>query len=238
MTKAGDCREWSTRGLSAAGALGFLVALVVTALVVTENSMLLAVDDWTNSTVNDWARGAVWPVEVASWIGVAAGVKMSVLFSVVAVVGFALARSHRWAILVAGAGIAGVTIVEVFKVSISRARPPGAELYVSDLDKSFPSGHTAAGIYLYVCLAVILILLATYHDWPVLRGIAVVLFAYGILIGISRIVLGVHWLSDVIAGWLIGTATLLVALALTHPECQLRASARASTDPDPSEALE
>ena len=236
MSNADDCRKWSTHWLSVAGILTFLIALVVTALVVTENSMLLTVDEWTNSTTNDWARNAEWPVDIASWIGVAAGVKMSVLYSVIAVIGFALARRYRWAILVAGAGLTGVTIVELLKISISRPRPPGAELYVSDLDKSFPSGHTTAGIYLYVCLAVILILVAKYHSWPVLRGIGVVLFAYGILIGVSRIVLGVHWLSDVVAGWLVGTATLLIALALTHPECEL--PGRATADLDDSEVLE
>ena len=230
MPKVDDSHGWSTRWLSVAGILSFLALLVVTALVVTDNSMVLDADEWTNSTVNDWARSAGWPVEVSAWIGTAAGVKLSVLYSVIAVVGFALARRNRWAVLVAGAGIAGVTIVEVFKISISRARPPGADLYASDLDKSFPSGHTAAGIYLYVCLAVLLILLANYHNWPLLRGIGIALFGFGILIGVSRIVLGVHWLSDVLGGWLIGTATLLVALALTHPECQIPDRAKPELD--------
>lgn len=236
MPTANDCREWSTRWLSAIGILSFLIALVVTALVVTKNSTLVAVDEWVNSAVNDWAQGAGWPVTLASWIGVAVGPVLSVVYGVIAFIGFALAARKRWAILVAVSGIVGVTIVEVFKVSISRARPPGAEQYASDLDKSFPSGHTAAGIYLYVCLAIILILLANYRNWPAGRELGIALFAFAILIGVSRIVLGVHWLSDVVAGWLFGTATLLVALALTHPECQV--PDRSTTKLDQSKALE
>lgn len=236
MTNADDCRQWSTRWLSVAGVLSFLAALVVTVLVVTENFMLLAVDEWTNSTVNAWARGAEWPAEIAAWIGSATGPKTSVVYTVVIVAALALARKYRWAVLVAGAGMAGVAIAEAFKIMISRTRPPGAELYVSDLDKSFPSGHATAGIYLYVCIAVILILLARAHNWPLLQGIGVALFGFGVLIGVSRIVLGVHWLSDVVAGWLFGSATLLIALSLTHPECQ--GSDQSTTEPDQSELLE
>jgi len=236
MTNANDCRQWSTRWLSVAGVLSFLVALVAMVLVVTENFMLEAVDEWTNSTVNVWARGSGWPVDIADWIGSATGPKTSVIYSVVIVAALALARKYRWAVLVAAAGIAGVAIAEAFKIIISRTRPPGAELYVSDLDKSFPSGHATAGIYLYVCIAVILILLARAHNWPLLQGIGIVLFGFGILIGVSRIVLGVHWLSDVIAGWLLGSATLLIALALTHPECQ--GSDKSTTESDQPELVE
>lgn len=236
MTDAHVCQEWSTRWLSTIGILSFLAALVVTVLVVAENSMLLAVDEWTNSTVNDWARGLGWPVQIADWIGMATSPVPSVLYGMIAIVGFALARRRRWAILVAGAGIAGVTISEAFKLMVDRPRPPGAAPYVAYLDKSFPSGHTAAGIYLYVCLAVILILLAKSQDRSLLHAVGIVLFSFGILIGVSRLVLGVHLLSDVVAGWLFGSATLLVALALTHPECQV--SVRSTTELDQPAAHE
>jgi membrane-associated phospholipid phosphatase len=236
MPNAEICDKWPTRWLSAAGILSLLVALVVTALVVAENSTLLAVDEWVNSTVNDWARGAGWPVEIASWIGIATGPVFSVIYSAVAVVVLVLAGRRRWAILVAAAGIAGVTIAESLKVVIARPRPPGAELYAHDLDKSFPSGHATAGIYLYVCLAIILILLAKSQDRSLLRGVGIALFVFGILIGVSRIALGVHWLSDVVAGWLFGTATLLIALALIHPECDV--PDRSTIDHTKSEANE
>lgn len=236
MTSVNDHHKWSTRGLSTMGILSFVVALVVTTFVVTQNSTLLAIDEWTNSSVNDWARGAGWPVEIASWIGIATGPVFSVAYSLVVVVGFALAGRRRWAILIATAGIAGVTVAESLKLVIARPRPPGAELYAHDLDKSFPSGHATAGIYLYVCLAVILILLAKSQDRSLLHGVGIALFVFGILIGVSRIVLGVHWLSDVVAGWLLGSATLLLALALIHPECE--GPNRSTTDHTISEVVE
>lgn len=236
MTGTDDGRKWSTRRLSLAGIVGVLLALTVTALVVSDNAILLTVDQWTNSSTDQWARGAGWPVEIARWIGLATGPMLSVVYTLVAVVGFALARKNRWAVLLAGAGLAGVTIAELFKITISRTRPPGASLYVSDLDKSFPSGHATAGIYLYVCLAIVVIILARSHDRPRLQRLGFVLFGFGILIGISRIILGVHWLSDVVAGWMFGAATLLIALALTHPEYE--DSPGPSTDPDRSQMLE
>ena len=94
------------------------------------------------------------------------------------------------------------------KALIGRQRPPGAERYEPDLDKSFPSGHAMEGIYLYVATGMVLIHLGT------TRGTAVVLLGrtlvvMGPFIGVSRLILGVHWPSDILAGWAFGSVVLL-----------------------------
>jgi undecaprenyl-diphosphatase len=77
---------------------------------------------------------------------------------------------------------------------------------------SFPSGH-ATGIAVLVTVALVLAwpLLAPHaRRWWLATGIALV-----VLVGLTRMWLGVHYLSDVVGGWALGTAwTLLVALLL------------------------
>ncbi|WP_243469856.1 phosphatase PAP2 family protein [Klenkia marina] len=95
------------------------------------------------------------------------------------------------------------------KELVGRVRPdfPGGGAGYDSL--SFPSGHSS-GI---ACLVVTALLLA----WPVLSGAgrrwaAVAGLALVVVVGLSRIWLGVHYLSDVVAGWAFGAGwTLLVA---------------------------
>jgi membrane-associated phospholipid phosphatase len=70
---------------------------------------------------------------------------------------------------------------------------------------SFPSGHAVIGLTFGGALAIILML-----DLGMKRGIspAVLLIAVGALLGVSRIYLGIHWLTDVLGGWLLALAVL------------------------------
>lgn len=96
----------------------------------------------------------------------------------------------------------------VLKQVVDRARPPGAVLQ-GLLDPGFPSGHTAR------VTALLVLVLA----WWVPRGrwatIGAIVVIPALAVGIARMIVGAHYPSDVVGGWLVGIgATSLVLLAL------------------------
>jgi undecaprenyl-diphosphatase len=103
------------------------------------------------------------------------------------------------------------TAVALGKVIVGRARPPVALHLINESDASFPSGHATDTTAVLVTLALVTALYVLRR--PLLR-VATVLAAFIIssAVGVSRLFLGVHWPTDVIAGWALGTA---VALAVT-----------------------
>jgi len=84
------------------------------------------------------------------------------------------------------------------KSNVGRQRPPSSQAMVAAVGFAFPSGHATQGVACYAALAA----LATCQSPR--RGVRVVGVLIGIVvaigIGLSRVMLGVRWLSDVVAG--------------------------------------
>jgi undecaprenyl-diphosphatase len=176
-------------------------------------------DAWLLDFTTRWTDSAAWAVDLAAVIGDLTGVVGATVVAVCATL--ALAARRRWplALFVGLSGAIGVVLVEVGKRSSGRLRPDGAEAYVGGgLDRSFPSGHSAAGIYVYGALAVLLLVLGQRCGSTLARWSGWVLLAFSVSIGLSRIVLGVHWATDVLAGWALGSAVLLLVAASTRPD--------------------
>ena len=119
-----------------------------------------------------------------------------------------LARKRRFgaATFLGVAAIGGVIIEWAMKLVFARPRPQLAWAHVQP-DYSFPSGHTMNSAVFYVALALII--------WSIFgRRIGVAALTVAVVltigVGISRIYLGYHYLTDVIAAILAGTAWLLV----------------------------
>ncbi|ANY06151.1 phosphatase PAP2 family protein [Pseudonocardia sp. HH130630-07] len=109
---------------------------------------------------------------------------------------------------VATAGVA--VLVPVFKDLYGRGRPPVATRLAVEPDLSLPSGHALGGIVVLGVLTVIVVRVLR-STW--LRVAAVAAAAAGVVtIGVSRLYLGVHWLTDVVAGWALGGAWLAVVV--------------------------
>ncbi len=193
-------------------------ALLLTVGVANGWPWLLGFDEAITDFTRGWADPLGWPVDVAHALGLATRPIWSTLLAVVAVLTLAFTRRRAAAGFLALSGVVGVLVVELTKTSMGRARPPGAEQFQSDLLRSFPSGHAAAGIYVYLALGLVLVQLAAARRSRGMRWSGWLLVVLGPVIGLSRVVLGVHWPSDVLAGWAFGSsATLLAALLLWRP---------------------
>jgi undecaprenyl-diphosphatase len=98
--------------------------------------------------------------------------------------------------------------VEVMKVTIARVGPNARLQFGPPSTGSFPSGHSADVTALSVGLAIVLV--AVLLRSPVLRvAVCAAALALSGAVGISRLVLGVHWPTDVVAGWATGLGTAL-----------------------------
>lgn len=91
-----------------------------------------------------------------------------------------------------------------------RARPPLASRLVTATGYALPSGHAFMSAAVYGALT----LLLTRPGWPPARRRAARVAAGGLVlaIGVSRVYLGVHWTTDVLAGWLLGLLWLRLLL--------------------------
>ena len=124
---------------------------------------------------------------------------------VVAVIAFILWRikGREEAIFLAAAGIVSLLHVAI-KLAIERARPLAqlVQIFSVETTEGYPSGHAFASIMVFGFL---LYLILTLVPQLSLRIISLIFFPLLILlIGTSRIFLGVHWTTDVLGGYLIG----------------------------------
>lgn len=125
-----------------------------------------------------------------------------------------IARQWRAALaLTLASGVTLMAIVEL-KLLFERARPSSSDAIMEAAGYSFPSGHATKAAAIYGIAA---ILAAVYlRDRKRFRAVVIGLAAAVILIvGISRIYLGVHYPTDVIAGWLLGGGIALGAWRLS-----------------------
>lgn len=129
------------------------------------------------------------------------------VLSLIILLAFALLASlRRWAeglLLVAGAG-GGLAISQTLKRVFERERPDLVYRAVEAVNASFPSGHAMLSAVVFLTLGVLAARFADRRRVKVLGVGAAVLIS--LLVGMSRVYLGVHWASDVLAGWCVGAA--------------------------------
>lgn len=104
-----------------------------------------------------------------------------------------------------------VASVYVLKTFIAQARPGGLLPAISETSFSFPSWHAAASVALYGFIAFLLCRLYPERK----RAVTIVATILILLIGFSRLYLGVHFPSDVIAGYLLGGLWLYIGIRVT-----------------------
>jgi undecaprenyl-diphosphatase len=105
----------------------------------------------------------------------------------------------------------GRGLSEAQKYWIARVRPDVEPHLVIVKTSSFPSGHATSSMIFYLTLALVL---TAGTRWHRLAAAGAILLS--LLIGVSRVMLGVHWPSDVIGGWAFGMLWVLLTLRLSE----------------------
>jgi undecaprenyl-diphosphatase len=104
-------------------------------------------------------------------------------------------------------------IVHGIKAIVARGRPPEASSFVDAAGYAFPSAHAASGVALYGLLALFVLRRLSGHV-RIAAG-ALALLGVGTL-GLTRVYLGAHYPSDVLAGWLVGAVVAAGAWQLVR----------------------
>ena len=199
-------------GGAAAGLL--LVAVPGSLLVISVVGRWAPLASWDTSVAESVHRVAL---EHASLRAVAGGITHfgdTVTRAVVTVLGVGLLLRRgaiRSAVFLGTVVPLGSLIGTLTKLAVDRARPVLPEPFAHADGTSFPSGHAMGSTVLYGALLLTALPLLPAAVRPLVRWLAAALV---LAVGVSRVVLGVHYPSDVAGGWLIGLAWLLVAVMI------------------------
>jgi undecaprenyl-diphosphatase len=215
-------RHHPTLSFLAGGVLAFLG---IAALVVVE-----ATDGFDRAVIQ--TVRAADNGEILGFLGPTTELGSTIAVTVIAVltllVGVAAGPWRHGAI---GAGVIGLAAlaVEIIKSTVARERPEILDPLLVEHGFSFPSGHASLSMVAYGILAV----LVGRSFLP--RGTQLAVFglvvAVVFLIGLSRVWLGVHYPSDVIAGWVAGATVVLVYASFTRGVSREPAEAAVAADP-------
>jgi membrane-associated phospholipid phosphatase len=189
---------------------GNALLLATLAVALAEFSLVAHVDLELTRAIHGWTVG--WLDGVVSVVTGLAATNTVMVVSAAAVLALVAHRHWRGAAALALAVLGTQLAVAAGKALITRPRPAD-EIAVSDPSGwSFPSGHSASAVALYLMLALIATTLWRRNQ---LRP-AVAFAAAGTvvaLVGLSRVYLGAHYPTDVLAGWLVGGIIVVGAWA-------------------------
>ncbi len=163
--------------------------------------------------------GPTWMAEVGRDITGLGGVAVLTLF-ITASAGFlAVHRAYRTMIVLLVSTTTGIIFSLLLKQGFSRPRPDLVPHLADVYTSSFPSGHSMMSAIVYLTLAAILAPVLK-HFWLRLYVLACAVTLTG-LIGASRVYMGVHYPTDVLAGWTAGlvwaiTCSLIAKLILAR----------------------
>jgi undecaprenyl-diphosphatase len=150
-----------------------------------------------------------WFRDLMEDISALGGAPVLILILIGACTALSIHGKKLHAALLIAAALAGQFSVEIIKTLLNRARP-GTDLTLEGgFPRGFPSGHTAEATIVFMTIAVLVAAL------DVDRRIKTLAFGMAgfvsIGVGMSRLHLGAHWPSDIVAAWLLGLAWALLA---------------------------
>ena len=134
-----------------------------------------------------------------------------IVASFVVAIGLWIAGHRHLPFVVIAVTMVGRGLNEAQKHWIARARPDFESHLVIVKTQSFPSGHSTSSMIFYLMLALIL---TEGSKWRHVAVAGAILLA--VCVGVSRVMLGVHWPSDVIGGWAFGMLWVLLTLRVAQ----------------------
>jgi undecaprenyl-diphosphatase len=127
---------------------------------------------------------------------------------------FLIRRQFHAALLVVASAGGGALLMRALKDLFSRPRPQIVPHLFSDVTShSFPSGHALASATIYLTMAALLSRMV--EDRRSKAYVIGVAFFVALLVGASRVYLGVHWPTDVLAGWTVGLGWAVLCWTVT-----------------------
>ena len=197
--------QWVIGVLALIAASGLFVAIaedVVTGDPLTKVD--LAVVQWfharTHPAITEWMR----------WVSDLHGVLAISFYVVLLAIYLLWKREWVWLAFLVGAVPGGMVLNEAMKHLFQRSRPSLDQALLALPSYSFPSGHVAGATLFYGVLAVMFT--AAGNDWQRRALIASVALLMVVLVALSRLYLGVHYLSDVVAAFAEASAWLSLCL--------------------------
>lgn len=160
---------------------------------------------WVARSMPGWAE---WLARPPTWLGGFVGITLVVVATAIWLV---RQRAVMWAATVVLVALGSQLLISVTKEGYGRARPDAGSAIELPQSLSYPSGHALAGIGVFGLVG----LIAGAHIRTRARRAAAVVaagFGLGIASGASRVVLNVHYVTDVLAGWCYGLAWLAACL--------------------------
>ncbi|GGV34926.1 phosphatase PAP2 family protein [Streptomyces spectabilis] len=203
-----------------------LPSLLLIVLVSAEWQPLLTLDDDIARTTHRWAVAHRDLTHVARVLTDWVWDPWTMRVLCTAVVLWLAVRRARWlALWLAATCLVGTLLQQALKAAVGRERPVWPDPVDSAHYAAFPSGHALTAT---VVCGLLLWLLRRYGVGAALWRTAVAVAVVSVVgVGLTRVWLGVHWASDVVAGWLLGALIVTVAIALFDryaPAVELRAT--------------
>lgn len=160
------------------------------------------------------------------------GIFLRNLFALAAVVGLLFLRLRREAFLYAATVVTGWVANTGVKLLVGRDRPQIVPHLTEAGGESFPSGHSFSAAVVYIGMALAFAALSNRHS--VRYTIICAAMALSAMVAWSRVMLGVHFPSDVVAGWLGGAGWAFLAAALLYTPAKAAADSKAAKKLDPA----
>ncbi len=177
------------------------------------HSFMANFDIWVDGAMDMLHQTTPLYSTIAGWVSTIGGTAVTGGLGIL--IGIGLAVKKKWrraAIMIMAIGSTGIATL-LMKEFFLRARPENAlQLIIND--PSFPSGHASMSAAFFVVIAYFLA--SRIHSWAKRELVLVVCVLAVIAIGVSRLVLNVHWASDVIAGWALGTFLATASILLVR----------------------
>ncbi|MEO8669833.1 MAG: phosphatase PAP2 family protein [Tahibacter sp.] len=161
-----------------------------------------------NSGQLDDPLGPGWFEDIMRDFTALGGIAVIIGASLVLAVYWVLRRRYVDIAVLAFSIAGGQAISALIKLFVARPRPDLVSHEAQIYSASFPSGHTLMATVGYITFA--MLLAADVADRRVREYLLAVAWTTSIAVGCSRVYLGVHWPSDVLAGWAIGALWMLV----------------------------